>query len=242
MASDSWAEDPISDAELIALGDAADNQVDTQSHRQNQGRPTGSPNSRVNLLRNAINSTMHKEMRSKQGSNQVSSGANGPSPGDKRGYDGSAGHAGQLSDQDSYASVAADDDGQWLIHQNKRNKRNSGTNVPELYGVKQEATRDIFVRQLNYANCRKPEDLELLVKYHCRRRGIDIVFAKAFTRVNDKLTANCKVTLKESDVPKALDSGFWPEYVKARYWLTKDQYLQANNRQERAVEGEFYFD
>ena len=108
--------------------------------------------------------------------------------------------------------------------------------------MKQEPTRDIFVRQLNYANCRRPEDLELIVKHHCCRRGVEIIFAKAFTRQNDDLQANSKVTLRESDVAKALSKGFWPEYVKARLWLSKDLYNQANNRQDRAPEGDYYFD
>ena len=53
---------------------------------------------------------------------------------------------------------------------------------------------------------------------------MEIIFAKAFTRQNDDLQANSKVTLRESDVAKALSKGVWPEYVKARLWLSKDLY------------------
>ena len=233
VASDSWADDPVSDIELIAITDAVDGGVSvsnaaTPSVRSGDNRERNSPTSRVNLLRNAINTSMQKEMRATQNAPQRVSTAVGPSPGDKRGYDGTRDQPESQANAVTYASAA---EGDWSDYETKRRKRgNSGNNVPELHGVKPEAQRDIFVRHLSYARCRKPEDLELIVKHHCRRRNVEIIFARAYVRSNDRYQANCKVTLKESDVDKALSRDFWPEYVKARPWLTKDQYNQANRQ------------
>ena len=113
--------------------------------------------------------------------------------------------------------------------------------MPDLFGVKQEPQKDIFVRHLKYSSCRKPEDLELLVKFHCRRRNVEIIYAKAFVRKNDLQQANCKISVKESDVPTVLGRGFWPEYAKARLWLSNADFAQLNNG-GRGSDDEHYFD
>ena len=37
------------------------------------------------------------------------------------------------------------------------------------------------------------------MKHHCRRRDVEIIFAKAFSFKQDKQRANCKITVKKAD-------------------------------------------
>ena len=144
--NDSWAGDPIYDAEIITIGEGTEYGMTTPTQRTSQSRPGVSPVSRVDLLRNAINTTMQKEMMAQQGTGQKPNGTSSPSPGEKRGYNGPIDQDGEASDPQSYAAVAAADEDKWETQENKRQRRNTGCNVPELFGVKQEPTWDIFVR------------------------------------------------------------------------------------------------
>ena len=214
-ASDSWADDPLSDADIIAIADESDRNVASGS---NPDAASGATESRMSILRDAINESVQKGLKPKPGGATNAPSARSPIPGDKRRSD-------DPPDQDnidpgntSYAEVAAD--GDWSDWETKRRRRNSPNNrVPDLYGVRQIPHKDIFVRHLNYSSCRKPEDLELIVKFHCRRRKVDIIFAKAFVQKNDLKEANCKVSVKESDIDLVLSKDFWPEYATARLWL-----------------------
>ena len=71
IASSSWAEEPVSDVEIIAITDAAcsgpSSSANAAPPEKNGGnRDPSNPASRVNLLRNAINTSMQKEMRASQ--------------------------------------------------------------------------------------------------------------------------------------------------------------------------------
>ena len=149
-------------------------------------------------MRNAINTTIQNDLMAKQGLYQNECDDSWPVPGEKRSYEGTLHYVGSQPDPEAYSSVAAD--GDWTDYNNKcRKLRNSGDNVPELFGVKPEPQRDICIRHLNYANRRNPEDLDLIVKHHCRRRDVEIIFATAFSFKHDKQRANCKITVKEAD-------------------------------------------
>ena len=234
-ASTSWADDPISDAEIVAMVDAADTGISTRPRGANS---VGTPSTRMSILRDAINDTMQKGYKPRQDCATNTKRRASPAPGEKRG--GESMCDGELNESPtSYAYKAAD--GDWLDPKRRRQRGSSGDRVPVLFGVRQETQRDIFVRYLSYSGCRKPEDLECIVKFHCRRRNVEPIYVKAFTRKNDMQQANCKISVRESDAPTVLRSGFWPEYVKARYWLTNFQYAQLQNG-ERGSEEEKYRD
>ena len=67
-------------------------------------------------------------------------------------------------------------------------------------------------------------DLEIMVKDHCKSKGISIIFAKAYLLRFDNTTANCKVIVREADEAKVLSDGFWPPRVTARPWLPTPLY------------------
>ena len=69
-----------------------------------------------------------------------------------------------------------------------------------------------------------PADLEILVKEHCKTKGVNIIFAKAYLLRFDDTTANCKVIIREADEAKVLAEVFWPCCVIARPWLPAPLY------------------
>ena len=237
VASDSWADDPLSDADIIAIADESDRNV---ASGPKPGASSGTTESRMSILRDAINESVQKGLKPKPGGAANVPSTRSPIPGDKRRSDDTPGQENTDPGNTSYAEVAAD--GDWSDWETKRRRRNSPNNrVPDLYGVRQIPHKDIFVRHLNYSSCRKPEDLELIVKFHCRRRKVDIIFAKAFVQKNDLQEANCKVSVKESDIDLVLSKDFWPEYATARLWLTNAEFAQMKNN-GRGGEDDYSYD
>ena len=88
---------------------------------------------------------------------------------------------------------------------------------------------------------KKPQHRELIVKFHCRRRKVDKIFAKAFVGKNDLQEANCKVSVTESDIDLVLSKGFWPEYATARLWLTNAEFAEMNGG-GRGSEDDYFYD
>ena len=235
--SNSWAEDHVSDAEIVAITDASiPNDTDTvQSSVAAKSNPQ---QNRADIFRDAILEVRQRE--------EAAMGLIGPSvphdklqnKGEKRDNDGSLNESNQPQ---SYASSVINYD--WQGPDNKRRRRgNSGDNMHVLFGSKSTPQKDIFVRDLDYSECSKPADLEIRVKHHCRRRGVVISFVKAFPIKSNCSKANCKVTVNSSDVMKVLTEGFWPLYASARIWTYQPsgQYDAANTVGDDA--GDLMFD
>ena len=153
LPNQSWADDLVADAEIIAHMDASDRYA---TAGQGGDIPETGPQSKMSIFRDVFNDTMQKDTRSRQ---EYSPSFNG----DKRG----PADVIELDDSQgnvlSYAEMAGE--GDWTDYHNKRMKHGaSGDHIPLLFGIRPELHHDIFVRHLNYSTCRKPEDLELLVK------------------------------------------------------------------------------
>ena len=78
-----------------------------------------------------------------------------------------------------------------------------------------------------------------MVTKHCRLRGVDIIYAKAFLLRFDKRKANCKITVKECDVESMLSDEFWPASVTARLWLTNPDF---NGNKSDSSDAELFSD
>ena len=140
-AADSWAEDPVSDAEIMAVVDASDSYPNTRSRNIGAGDVT---DSRISILRDAINETVQKSARAKQVNPSDTGSPSTSVVGNKRGYEGLSDGEDPEDAADTYADVAAN--GVWEDPANKRRRRGpSGDRVPDLFGVRQEPQRDIFV-------------------------------------------------------------------------------------------------
>ena len=91
---------------------------------------------------------------------------------------------------------------------------------------------DVQPSTLHYY-CNKPADLEILVKDHCKSKGVSIIFAKTYLLRFVDTTANCKVVVKEADEAKVLANGFWPNRVTARPWLPTPLYQASKGNKAR---------
>ena len=130
-------------------------------------------------------------------------------------------------DTDSYTDKASKYKWKTAGRRDKKYESNNhpnDDNVPDLSGVEEVNEQELFVESLSYAKCRNPRDHERMVTKHCRVRGVDIIYAKAFLLRFDKRKANCRITLKEGDVEKVLNSKFWPESVTVREWTNNPDY------------------
>ena len=201
----SWSEDPISDVEIVAHT----NEPPAPSQK---GYSSYAHQNRYDIVRDALSDTLQREeaARREAGSSDVSVAQQ--RAGEKRVNDG---YVDEPSEKESYVGVAAKYD--WET-ENKRRRGNSGEHLPPIYGVKNTPQRDIFVRDLAYAMCSSPEDLEIRVKNHCRLRGVVLSFIKAFPIKSNCAKANCKITVSMEDVNNVLSESFWPQYVSARPW------------------------
>ena len=143
---------------------------------------------------------------------------------------------------DSYADAA--NKNRWKEPQRRKKRKasrsGSESDIPDLSGFEDEPNKEIFVRDLAYAKCRKPADLEKMVKKYCNVRGVDILFAKTYLLrfSNDK--ANCRVKVKVCDVDKVLSDDFWPRCVKARPWLTNAEFNAGKDKD--GSDGELFSD
>ena len=83
--------------------------------------------------------------------------------------------------------------------------------------------------------CKKPVDLEIMVKDYCKSRGVNIVFAKVYLLRFDDSTANCRVTVRDYDESKLLESRFWPSGVTSRECIPTPLYNLAKKGGNAAV-------
>ena len=167
-----------------------------------------------------------KEMRKRQ--NRGLMDCEGPvGKGEKRSFESSSGN-----ESASYADAASKE--RWRTpseEKKKKKKQRADEQVGELLGAKESPNRDLFVSMLDYSRCRRPEQLEAMVKKYCKRRDVDINYAKAFVIKSDRNRANCKISVDESAVDTLLADDFWPDPSYARFWYTNNG--QQQNRNER---------
>ena len=225
LLSDSWADDPVSDAELVSIVDCASTAKPTDSSR-NVKASNNNQMTRLNILKEAMNDVGMRGPNAKNGS-QPGSGADSTSAtgkkGEKRVMDAPPDQEECEILNESYADMAAKN--KWQVPSKKQKKLgNKFKNV--LEGGNSTPITILFVNNLNYAKCRKPEDLEKLVKLHCKAKGVHIVFAKAFPMRYDEDSANCKVSIREYDLEKVLADDFWPPRASARLWVPSEIYNQ----------------
>ena len=183
--------------------------------------------SRSDILREAIVETQMKEMRCKPGSAGYD-GMYGTGKGEKRDREMSSGNESNTDSKKSYVE-AADGEGEWTgVSYAKKKKGYGNEPVMELLGAKENPCKDIFVIGLDYSRCKRPDQLERMVKHYCSRRGVEVMYAKAYKMQSDPNRANCRISINESNTVKVLDDDFWPQFTYARYWYSNNQ--TANGR------------
>ena len=222
----SWADDNLSDVELIS---ASDESVALVSSLQSRP-PIGS------------SVVTHGPVTTGSGANQrpatMPQGGqsnNNGRKGEKRSNDG---QLDRNEKSNSYSDAAKKY--QWGTVESKRSKRNSAhDDVGSLLGAKTIPHREIFVKHLDYTRCSKPAELENMVKTYCRRRGVFILQARVFEQ-SDCDRANCRVSVRVEDVEKALDPKFWPEYAVVRNWSATPLNDNANGNEGDYVDADLY--
>ena len=219
----SWADEPVSDVELITMAETTTpdgvplNQTNTPaSRRGNQ--------SKSDILREAIVETQLKEMRNRRQFGDRRTDNQRADKGEKRQLDPSSGNESSAGERGSYAEVASmEEEDVWLTAGDKikkKKKARAEESMLELLGVKDSPNKELFVLKLDYSRCRRPEQLEGMVRRYCRNRGVEVLFAKAYVTKSDNNQANCKVSVNEADVPALLSDNLWPRNAYARHWYT----------------------
>ena len=186
----SWVDQSVSDAEMLTMATAA---APGEGSSNLMTAPTSRPGdlSRSDILREAIVDTQLKELRNRQLNSGTGPKSADGDKGEKRTYEVSSG-----SDSPSYAETAAKDKERWNTQQYNKNKKKKKPKADdsdlELLGVKESPNKDLFVIKLDYSRCRRPEQLESMVKRYCKHKGVEILYAKAFVSQSDPNSANCK--------------------------------------------------
>ena len=235
----SWADEPVSDAEMIVMAEATTPGAPTSNSAMTPSHQSGNL-SRSDILREAIVGSQLKEMRNKQ---QAAASNTNRAPNanqGKRAHETSSGGESSGSKGGSYADVASADAGSapW---QNPKSKKKKKSKVEEpmmdLLGVKDSPIKELFVMSLDFSRCNRTEQLENMVKHYCKKRGVQILYAKAFKTRSDPNKANCKIAVNEVDVSTLFANDFWPEYVFARYWHNNNLTLQQNVNESSSEDG-----
>ena len=209
----SWADDPMSDADLICVSDETVSKATSRqgpsaetAHELNTGPPRSNGPRGPNVGRPAPTP-------------QSGQPDNNNRKGEKRLNDGQI----QSNDRSNTYADAARKEFDWNVMESKRTKRNSNDeSLNLLLGARSMPHKEIFVKHLDYSMCSKPADLEGRVKAYCRRKGVYILQARVFEQ-SDCNRANCRVSLKEEDVVRALEPDFWPQYAIVRNWSVNPQ-------------------
>ena len=202
--ADSWADDIVSDAELIYVSDETGPTTSAQSRINtavNSGPPGGTEVGGAPVSAGPsmnLNPPLHDQRRSEKRGRESNSEPNG--------------------NRESYAGVTKY---RWRDVENKRTKRNNSDDG-SLLGVKATPHKEIFVKHLDYSRCAKPADLEGRVKMYCRKRNVFILQVRVFEQ-SDCNRANVRISLKIEDVDSALSPDFWPQHAVARIWSINPQ-------------------
>ena len=120
----------------------------------------------------------------------------------------------------TYADAVGDDVWNEVVSKYNKKMKSKANESMELLGAKDSTNKDIFVPSLDYSRCKKPQQLEHMVKSYCRRRGVEVLYAKAFKTKSDPMRANCRIAVNIGDVKCVLVDDFWPQRAYARYWYT----------------------
>ena len=213
----SWADEPVSDAEMQMMINAPTPTTRPMRPPPNTAMKSGEP-SRSEILREALMEAQLKDVRTSQQQQANSTGSMNKGKGEKRAYEKNE-KEGVNEVKGTYAEVAGDDEHSWndVVSKNSKKKKAKADESMELLGAGDSHSKDIFVIGLDYSRCRKPQQLENMVKSHCRRRGIEVLYAKAFILKSDPTRANCKIAVNNDDAKKVLGDGFWPKKSYARY-------------------------
>ena len=227
-----WAEEPVSDVEMIEMADAT-----TPAPNPSASIVQKKDNmSRSAILREAMVDFMLIESKESQEMGCSDDNKSTKDKGGKRGREVSSGSESSSSQKESYAEVAGEEP--WLDAKGNRKKKAKVVEpMLELLGSKSEPTKEVFVLNLDYSRCRKPEQLEGMVKYFCNRRGIDVSFAKAYRSRSDPNDANCKIVVRESDAEKVMSDGFWPGNAYARPWYSNNDFYKGKNEKAKDDDG-----
>ena len=233
----SWADDYVSDSEVIASVSA--------TLTQNKGpSDTGVTVTASSNVQNPVQRRVTPETTNSLPASNPTNGTTNPETDSTRGVKRTSDTIPVVKDtqQDSYAGAASKYRWQEPTRKKKRKASRSGSEneLPDLSGFEDAPNREIFVRELAYGKCRKPSDLERMVKRYCNDRGVDILFAKTYLLRFSHDKANCRVKVKESDVDAVLKEGFWQRCVTARLWLSNAEFNA--NKEERNSDGELFSD
>ena len=224
----SWADEPISDVEMVSMADAT---TPNNQRAPNTDVTPAANVSRTDILREALADSQMKEKRYRQQQQSEESGIgnNVSDKGEKRVRE-SSDSEGMASAKESYAG-AASKEGTWNEVEYKKNKKKAKVCEPmlELLGSKTEPNKDIFVLMLDYSRCKRTEQLEGMVKRYCKNRDIEVAYAKAYQSKSDPMNANCKISVKQSDVNSVLTDGFWPGNAFARVWYSNNDFYRNKN-------------
>ena len=233
---DNWNDDPVSDAEMITMAEATvtDNGVSSSTVP-----PRSADQSRSDILREALVDAQLKDMRQKQQVKESIGNTRYDNSG-KRGREDSSGSDSASGSRGTYAETAGKDIDDWNVVANSKNKKKPRFDEIELKGVKTDPHKEIFVLQLDFSQCKKTEQLEGLVKRYCKRREVDVLYAKAFQTQSDPNKANCKISVNVADTKRVLSNNFWPEHASARYWYTNNGNQQ--HRNDKSSDDEYMSD
>ena len=103
----------------------------------------------------------------------------------------------------------------------KKKPRFTKGNIPELQSSAEVPFREVYVQELNCANCACNEDFELMVMEYCRKRSLNAVDACKIPIKNCRVKSGVKLTVHEADYEKAMDVVFWPRGSRVRPWNQK---------------------
>ena len=127
---------------------------------------------------------------------------------------------------ESYADVAGKhcEEEEWDTQVNKRKRMNSGPKTRQtISGPNVKPNKEIFVRDLATSGFKNSDELEEAVKFYCKERGVNVVFARVMASTVSKNVVNCRIAVKQDDASAVLNQDFWPEAGSVRNWYQKNR-------------------
>ena len=107
----------------------------------------------------------------------------------------------------------------WRTETKKRKRERSGGRfVPDLKAAPTSSSREVYVQGLDYSQCECHADLEDIVYFHCKNRGVMVIDACTIPKAKNRVEAGCKVTVKIEDYERVMNPRFWPSDTTVRDW------------------------
>ena len=120
----------------------------------------------------------------------------------------------------TYAEMASKN--KWNPPPSKRKRTKSSPKAfKPISGATINENKDVYVRGLATKNFSNSEELEDSVRYYCRERGVNIVFARVMTNNVNANAVGCRVCIREEDLNAIYEEGFWPNKVEVREWYQR---------------------